>query len=158
MIGPADGFGIYIDDVFLMEMIPISPVNVTINSTTGNTTNSTVNATTINTNSSSNTTNATNGTVTPNTTNGTITPNSTNGTLSGNATFDLTMPDNYSIPTYLKVMLQYSYKSTLSELLNRYPGSRLFFMFVMNFNINLDRLQFYFYHNQNFTHYSLLLI
>ncbi len=54
--------------------------------------------------------------------------------------------------------MDYSFNGEFMQILNQYPGSRVFFMFLMNFNINLDRLQFYYFHHQNFTEYSLILI
>ena len=57
-----------------------------------------------------------------------------------------------------KDLLEYCFSNKFIQLIDKFPGSRLFFKYVMNFYINLDRLQFYYYHNQNFTQYSDFLL
>ena len=42
--------------------------------------------------------------------------------------------------------------------LNSVPGNRVFFYTLTNFLATFDRLQFYFYHKQNLTYYSKILL
>jgi hypothetical protein len=43
-------------------------------------------------------------------------------------------------------------------MINKIPGSRIFLNAFMGFYINFDRLQFYYFHDQNFTEYSTILL
>lgn len=58
-------------------------------------------------------------------------------------------------PDYFKksstLMLSAMINNTFNSIINEMPGSRIFFNQLLSFNINLDRLQFYYYHKQNFT-------
>ena len=51
-------------------------------------------------------------------------------------------------------MFNNSYVSSLNSI----PGSRVFFSFLMNFYISFDRLQFYYFHKQNFTQYAQIFL
>lgn len=41
--------------------------------------------------------------------------------------------------------------NTIVRNVNSLPGSRIFLKFIMDFNLNFDRLQLYYFHRQNFT-------
>lgn len=41
--------------------------------------------------------------------------------------------------------------NSYNKILNQLPGSRVFCSYLMNFYIDFDRLQFYYFHKQNFT-------
>ena len=45
-----------------------------------------------------------------------------------------------------------------TESVNLFPGSRVFTYSLTNFLLTFDRLQFYYYHNQNLTYSSYILL
>lgn len=44
--------------------------------------------------------------------------------------------------------------NTVTSMVNKIPGTRVFLSQLLSFNINLDRLHFYYYHKQNLTYYA----
>ena len=48
--------------------------------------------------------------------------------------------------------------NNLTSGLNAVPGSRVFFYTILNFLSTFDRLQFYYFHKQNLTYYSEILL
>ena len=107
MKGSSDGYGIYLDDIFLREMFPNNITNTsnTNSSAASNSSNNSANSSNSFSNFTSNTTNSTN---TTNATNTTNIANSTSNALNGNLTQNSTIiqtNDSQGIQGYLKVML-----------------------------------------------------
>jgi hypothetical protein len=46
----------------------------------------------------------------------------------------------------------------IAKTLTRIPGSRIFLGDIMSFFINFDRLQFYYYHDRNYSIFSDILL
>ena len=109
MGGSSDGFGIFIDNVSLQEMI-VTP-NTTLN-------------------------------IVPN-----IVPNSTQALSTNSSAVSGTYFSDNIASTILVSLTNNSY----NKILNQLPGSRIFCSYLMNFYIDFDRLQFYYFHKQNFT-------
>ncbi len=146
------GQGIIIGSVTLMRLIPINSSN---SSNIGNNTNGT--ASTSNTSAATNSTYNSNS-ATNSTSNSTQSSNSTNsGDSTSNSDNSLAnqKSGDYFADENLITLIMLN-KFTL--FLNRIPGNRIFFSVLMNFLITFDRLQLYYFHNQNFTYYATVLL
>jgi hypothetical protein len=54
-------------------------------------------------------------------------------------------------------MLVYSdflFENKLMKMSNSIPGGRIYLKIILDFFPNFDRLQFYYFHKQNFTYYA----
>jgi hypothetical protein len=56
------------------------------------------------------------------------------------------------------LLLRSMVNNSFNSILNQLPGSRIFLGFLMGFNIEIDRLQFYYYHKQNLTEYATIFL
>jgi hypothetical protein len=155
MLGPGDGYGHYLDNVQLQEIMASnsSSVNNTNNSSNFNTSlpQNTSSSSTNNTNNSSN----------------------FNSSLPQNTSFpdNSLLPDNSSLPAdsttssskgFIKqnseLLLEALMNNKFNSFMNAIPGSRIFFTYLMGYYINFDRLQLYYYHKQNFTEYATIFL
>ena len=58
----------------------------------------------------------------------------------------------------LLAVIENAVLNNATKILNKLPGSRIYFSTILSFLSTFDRLQFYYYHNQNFSSYSKLLL
>lgn len=80
--------------------------------------------------------------------------------LNGGDAFGFTF-NNVSLIQRSDSFSQFVNSSLVNEItvaLVQTPGSRIFFGDVMSFFVNFDRLQFYYYHNRNYSEYSNVLL
>jgi hypothetical protein len=56
------------------------------------------------------------------------------------------------------LLLRSMVNNSFNSILNQLPGSRIVLGYLMGFNIEIDRLQFYYYHKQNLTEYATIFL
>jgi hypothetical protein len=138
----SDSVGAHISNVILKEMTLV--VN---NSTNATNTSNVTNVTNIS-NTSSNSSTSSNASVPSNSS----ASNSSNAIVPPESAVPAQMDSNFA-DAVSELML-----NNYTQALNKIPGSRIFAYTLTNFLSAFDRLQFYYYHEQNLSYYSEILV
>jgi hypothetical protein len=86
-----------------------------------------------------------------------IIPNSEINTTTNSTSNNTTDSTSLTLSTEIALMSDTIFNN-LTTTLNKIPGSRIFFHTLSGYMLTFDRLQFYYYHRNNLTFYSELLL